>query len=95
MEFNSPSRVWHRGDGIEKLVTDFTFLDKISSLAVISVFYPSQNQQKTKTKQRIEFSIFDYQSNVLEAKIEIKKEKTKVKLRGGELDEIFYLLKEK
>jgi hypothetical protein len=94
MEFNNPSKVWHRGGGTEELTTDLTILDKISILAVISVFYPPKSQQKTKTKQRMELSIYDYEGNMLGIKIETGKEKTKVKLKGWGLNEIFYFLKE-
>ena len=95
MEFNSPSRVWHRGDSIEELVTDFSFLDKISVLAVISRSCPLKNKLKVGTKHRMQLSLFDYESNSLETKIEVYKDKTKVKVSGWGHDEIFELLKEK
>jgi hypothetical protein len=95
VEFNGPSRVWHRGDSIEELVTDFSFLDKISVLAVISVSQPLKNKLKTGEKHRMQFSIYDNESNSLETKIEVYRDKTKVKVSGWGHDEIFELLKEK
>jgi len=95
MKFDGSSRVWHRNDGVEELVTSFTFLDKINILTVISVFHSQGKQQTVIHKQRMEFSLFSNNGDTLEAKIETEKKRQRIKLRGGELDEIFYLLKEK
>jgi hypothetical protein len=94
MKFNGPSRVWHRSDSIEELLTDFSFLDKISVLAVISVSCPLKNKLKIGTKHRIQFSIYDNESNSFETKIDVYRDKTKVRVSGWGHDEIFELLKE-
>jgi hypothetical protein len=95
MKFDGFSRVWHRKDGVEELVTSFTFLNKINILAVISVFYLQKKQQIVLHRQRMEFSLFGDNGDTLEAKIEMEEEGQKIKLKGWGFSEIFYLLKEK